>query len=354
MSRTRSPLRLLQLLARDRRGVFATIFAIMIPVVAGILALAIETGIWYSIKRHNQAVADIAAYSGALDLSDGGTTAQVIAAAKNDANRNLTTTSAANTTTNVAVTTSSGSLIGPDTVTVTVSQQQTPLLVSYFLGKNAVTIANHAVAQVVQNRDCCVSGVNNNNNNPFLFVGSLFGSSTLSMPDCTITSNSTSSDSIYFGSFAGSAGITAYSVYTAGGINGGCSSTGLTLSVPATCHQPKLVDPYAGVAVPASLATFAMPTLPSTATTFPTLPTAPTSPTAQSVTVPAAPASQTKPGSGCSNATTVTGTPSACYNNAVTIPSAVTFAAGTSYYFSNSVTINSGVTVTFGNNSRSI
>jgi len=37
----------------------------MFPVVVGILGLGIEAGIWWQVKRQNQAIADVAAYSGA-------------------------------------------------------------------------------------------------------------------------------------------------------------------------------------------------------------------------------------------------------------------------------------------------
>jgi hypothetical protein len=45
------------------------------------------------------------------------------------------------------------------TVTVTLQHDQTPLMVSYFLGKNAFTIADHAVAQVQTTIvDSCLRG----------------------------------------------------------------------------------------------------------------------------------------------------------------------------------------------------
>ena len=56
-------------LARDQRGVIAVVFALMFPVVAGILGFGVETGIWYTIKRHYQSIADVAAYSGALEIA---------------------------------------------------------------------------------------------------------------------------------------------------------------------------------------------------------------------------------------------------------------------------------------------
>src|SRR5438034_11082558 len=92
----------LRQLGRDKHGAIAVVFALLFPVLIGIAALGIETGIWYTIKRHNQSIADIAAYSGAFDVaSDSG---DAVAAAKNDAKTNgFDFANAKNTASTVAV-----------------------------------------------------------------------------------------------------------------------------------------------------------------------------------------------------------------------------------------------------------
>src|SRR5713226_3764601 len=75
-------------ITRDKRGAIAVIFALMFPVLAGIVGLGVEVSIWYTIKRHYQSIADVVAYSGALELIGGGSCATGWAnclAAKNDA-----------------------------------------------------------------------------------------------------------------------------------------------------------------------------------------------------------------------------------------------------------------------------
>jgi len=59
--------------ARDTRGATAMIFAIMLPVLAGMAALAIDVGVWMVQKRSAQGAADQAAYSAAI-ASKGGAT----------------------------------------------------------------------------------------------------------------------------------------------------------------------------------------------------------------------------------------------------------------------------------------
>src|SRR5215207_1493256 len=78
-------------LGADRRGAIAILFAVMFPVVVGTLGVGIETGVWFGVKRHNQAIADVAAYSGALQIAFGTSVDQVAAArtaAKGDSKLN--------------------------------------------------------------------------------------------------------------------------------------------------------------------------------------------------------------------------------------------------------------------------
>jgi hypothetical protein len=345
---TQGSCELLRRLTRDQRGAFAVLYAVSLPLVAGILGLGIETGIWYDIKRHDQTIADIVAYSGALEIA-GGNAANAVAAAEADAKTNgFDFANPANASSTVTVTTSNNI----STVTATLYHQQTPLFVSYFLGSNDFKIGNQAIAQVRPD-GACLSGVGTSGN--FLLLGAILGNTSITMPNCTITSNSTSSSSIDVFSLIGDATITAYAIHTAGGINGGCSTNNgflgnteiILTEPPPACSAGVLTDPYASVAVatsPANLTSFAMPTLPTTATTFPALPTQPAQ-----VTTPAAPATQTKSGT-CSNTATFVST-TTCYNNAITISGAGAFLAATKYYFAKGVTVSAGA-LTFANNAQ--
>ena len=56
-------------LARDTRGIVLVLVALLLPVMVGLTGLGVETGLWYAIKRQNQAAADEAALSGAMEIA---------------------------------------------------------------------------------------------------------------------------------------------------------------------------------------------------------------------------------------------------------------------------------------------
>src|SRR5215471_10193207 len=58
-------------LARDRRGSLLTTFALVAPVLFGLVGLGVESGQWYANKRSLQTQADAAALSGAFERAKG-------------------------------------------------------------------------------------------------------------------------------------------------------------------------------------------------------------------------------------------------------------------------------------------
>ena len=58
---------------QDQRGVSAMIVAIALPALVGFGALGAETGLWFTIKLHNQSAADAAAISAAYEVIAGKT-----------------------------------------------------------------------------------------------------------------------------------------------------------------------------------------------------------------------------------------------------------------------------------------
>ena len=55
---------------KDNRGVSAVFFGLTLPISAGFLALGSETALWFYKQRELQKIVDIAAYNGAVELSD--------------------------------------------------------------------------------------------------------------------------------------------------------------------------------------------------------------------------------------------------------------------------------------------
>src|ERR1700730_16678703 len=68
------PAAVLLRLRRDDRGVAIVIVAMLMIIpsaLIGIVGLAVEPGLWYTIKRYNQSAADAAAISGAMEKAKG-------------------------------------------------------------------------------------------------------------------------------------------------------------------------------------------------------------------------------------------------------------------------------------------
>ena len=56
---------------RDKRGAALVLVALSLTALIGMTGLAVDVGLWYTIKRYNQSAADIAALSGAVELVGG-------------------------------------------------------------------------------------------------------------------------------------------------------------------------------------------------------------------------------------------------------------------------------------------
>ncbi|TGT16777.1 hypothetical protein EN817_32150, partial [Mesorhizobium sp. M3A.F.Ca.ET.174.01.1.1] len=69
-------------------GNVATIFALTLPVVVGGAGFGMETSYWYYSSLKLQAIADAAAYAGALEKIQGSDTATITAAATTSAASN--------------------------------------------------------------------------------------------------------------------------------------------------------------------------------------------------------------------------------------------------------------------------
>ena len=59
----------LERFARDTCGVTLALVALAASALIGFTGLGVETGLWYAIKRQNQAAADEAALSGAMEVA---------------------------------------------------------------------------------------------------------------------------------------------------------------------------------------------------------------------------------------------------------------------------------------------
>ncbi|MCW5748982.1 MAG: hypothetical protein KIT36_22520 [Alphaproteobacteria bacterium] len=226
-------------LAADAHGGVAILVALAVPVLIGALALAIDTGHWYTVKRQAQQQADSAALGAARALQSGVSTADALrVVAINDAARNGFANSAPNTLT-LHWPPVSGAYAGATNAVEVVVQQQIDSFFASIFDRASVTTTVRAVAAMTMT-DACVLALSNTAARALQFSGS----STINAPACGFAANSAASDSLYV---SGSTGLEAKSLTTSGDVDLGGS---LTLNEPTFTHQPHTRDPYSGLGTP--------------------------------------------------------------------------------------------------------
>jgi Flp pilus assembly protein TadG len=211
------------------------IFAIVLPVMVGAMALAVDAGVWMVQKRSAQGAADQAAYSAAVAGAAGASTSQGTTEAK-------------------AVTASMGFVDGVDGVTIAVNHPPTGYTGNYWevivrqpqmaaasmmFMSNAPTAAARAVAGNTIGGNTCVVALSSSASPGVRFANN----SNFTQSGCTIYSNSTAAASLTCNNNC----TIAASTYVVGGVstqpnshlNGAVNKTGTT---PAA-------DPYASVSV---------------------------------------------------------------------------------------------------------
>ncbi len=72
----------------EQSGAIAIIIAIMISVLIGFTAIAVDVGYLYEVRRQLQSAADAAALAGAQELIKGGTDSDILARADEYAKKN--------------------------------------------------------------------------------------------------------------------------------------------------------------------------------------------------------------------------------------------------------------------------
>src|SRR6516165_12174789 len=206
-----SPPEFLRRLLRDRRGVSAVFVALASTALIGFVALGVEVGLWYAVKRQDQSAADAAAISGAYELAaeqgQSGLYSDICKLAQRDAASNgFTFQSYSCPTSSPGCTNpssgqmcvnnppvSSTTLNGDNTaVEVILNRQENTLLANLFLAN--VTIGSHAVAKVnLPGYTCDLSLAK-----PGTGI-SVQGSGTLNLTGCGMAANSSDAAAISFG-----------------------------------------------------------------------------------------------------------------------------------------------------------
>jgi Flp pilus assembly protein TadG len=230
-------------LARDTRGIVLVLIALMLPVLVGLTGLGVETGLWYAIKRQNQAAADEAALSGAMEVAaaKSDVTAQANCTAwRNGFDSSVTSSTCPTSLTGATVNNppASGTYSGNNNfVEVILSQQQTTFFANFIpINLASVTIKTRAVAGPNSSNPACTLALQTTLTD-ITFAGSPVNVNT---GNCSMDTNSTSSTSVVFN---GHPTLTAYTINTSGNFSQGGAT--ITLTKPATTGAAATVDPYA-------------------------------------------------------------------------------------------------------------
>lgn len=229
----------LRILLSKEEGAVAILSGLVIVLLIGFAALAIDVSLWYSEKRELQFAADAGAAGGAIALATTGKSTITTYATNDIALNNCT---GANSCTIVAINnppTSGTSAGNTNAVEVILSKPANQYLSKIFLGA-APTLHARAVAGAKANNNCVValasSGIGVN----------VKGGGSIVSPNCGVYANSTASNAI---NVVGGGSITTSNVNVVGGTNtsggGTINATGgiVTGSAPVS-------DPFGSITMP--------------------------------------------------------------------------------------------------------
>lgn len=216
-------------------------FALMLPVLIGIIGLGMEAGMWFKERRELQTIADAAAVSAAIENAYGASSAEILTAATLEAT--LNGFDATSDTITYVGTPTSGAFAGDSAyIEVQVTRQLETILSQVFYSLSPSTTAR-AVAATTGDQEACVLALSPSAMNSVYVNGA---GSSVTMDGCSVVANSTHSTkaiNVQNGS------LTADCLWTAGGINGEANIT-TSCSSPATGANT-VEDPYADLDVPA-------------------------------------------------------------------------------------------------------
>jgi hypothetical protein len=253
-------------LVADTRGATAAVMAVTIATLIGFGGLGVETGFWFSEKRHYQTAADAAALSGAFQLAaqipnicSGGATATNMTpirktgttlATTNGYNGPLAVAGSAVSTTETLYINSpptSGSYAGNNcAVEAILYEPKRALLAAVY--EPSVTIGTRAVALVKLNfgGGACDVSLNSGPTAPSGNGGvagiNIAGTAQVNQPGCVMASNSTNPCSF---STNGNPTVTIGDIYTAGGDCLGSNTTLDTNGLVPVTGGDQIPDPFA-------------------------------------------------------------------------------------------------------------
>ena len=190
-------------------GVIAPV-AIMLPILLGAAGLAVDVGAWYASKRGAQVAADAAARGGALEMKKGGSTSDIVAAARYDAALNGFGDDADAVVT-VSHPPESGGYAGHSSAVEVVVQRSPQQFFSQFIFPASFTVEARAVASLSAD-DTCIWALE-----PDEPGFTIVGTADVAV-ECGIRINSADPEALRQ---TGNSSVTASSIRITGGYSGG-------------------------------------------------------------------------------------------------------------------------------------
>ena len=223
--------------SKGTSGNVAVIFAFTLPVVVGGAGLGVETSFWYYSSLKLQAVADAAAYAGALEKVYGSDKPTIIAASKLSATTNGFPAAG---TIQVNTPPASGPNTAKKAVEVIVQQNLDRYFTAIFNSAPGPEKAR-AVALITDASKACMDALSKTAPKAALFSGS----STTKFVGCSVMANSVAADAI---KLQGSAGLEVDCLITVGGVS--LANPVKTVCASPLTHQLPAADPFSDLTAP--------------------------------------------------------------------------------------------------------
>ncbi|NVK30429.1 MAG: Tad domain-containing protein [Gammaproteobacteria bacterium] len=223
-------------------GAIAVPLAIIMPVLIGMIGLAIEYGYWQTLQTKHRNTADVAVYAAAITLVQGQSVADSEAAIERVSHLNLNDT--AYPSIRYSIPPSQGSFAGQNGYIEVIVDDLVPRYLSKLFATGDVTVQARSVSRFVGIGDtACMLALSPDSPSALEFSGS--SNSTFS--GCSIASNSVSNNAFHMN--GGSVVVEAGCVDVAGGVSVTSNLTLTNCEAPRVL-QPKIVDPYENVSIP--------------------------------------------------------------------------------------------------------
>jgi Flp pilus assembly protein TadG len=234
-------------------------FLVAIPVLAGTLAIGIETGQWFRVKRQMQNAADAAALAGSIDRTAGKNNTAIEATARYETQRNGFTHGAGNVVVTVNAPPTSGANIATAGAVEVIMTKAIGFsfgaALHNWMGQSSTgftmrvrsVAAQGTVTTTTGSAEGCLVALTT-----AAEQGISFTSFNNFESDCTIVSNGTStsansSASVYLASFNHA---TVKSVWTRGSFHKATYNSFTSTNAVQVNQETAVLDPYAGLAIP--------------------------------------------------------------------------------------------------------